>query len=118
MQYMENIFKRPKAAQSAQERNALSRLRQLMGDSGFLQASLFEHRRKCGKSYCRCARSRRHWHRTWYVGFSTSGGPRQKSIPLEWVEPVRRWIGRYREAETLLRELSLLHWKRLKSAGR
>ncbi|OIO04735.1 MAG: hypothetical protein COX65_02645 [Elusimicrobia bacterium CG_4_10_14_0_2_um_filter_56_8] len=115
---MDNILRNTKNSQSPEERQALSRLRQLLSEPGLLQASLFRRRRACGKSYCRCARSKRHWHASWHVGFSTKDGPRMTSIPEEWVAPVRLWIERYREAETLMKGISKLYWKRLKSARR
>ena len=115
---MDNIFKTTKNSQSPEERQALSRLRKLLSEPGLLQASLFRRRRACGKSYCRCALSRKHWHASWYVGFSTKGGPRMKCIPEEWVAPVRLWIERYRETETVMQNIYKMYWKRLKSARR
>jgi len=41
-----------------------------------------------------------------------------KCIPEEWVAPVRLWIERYREAETVMQNISKMYWKRLKSARR
>jgi len=115
---MDKIFQQSKVVHSSEERHALSRIRQLLNEPGFLQASLFLRRRPCGKSYCRCATSKRHYHASWYVGFSRKGRPQMKCLPEEWVEPVRLWIERYREAENLLRSISKLYWKRLKSAKR
>ena len=115
---MNKIFQQTKVAKTSRERQALSRLRQLLNEPGFLQASLFQRSRPCGKSYCRCATNEKYWHTSWYVGFSHKGRPQMKCIPEEWVEPVRLWIERYREAETLLRSISKLHWKRLKNAKR
>ena len=106
------------AVQSPARRHAVSRLRQLLNDPGLLQASLFLRRHTCGKSYCRCAISKRHHHASWYVSFSRKGRLQTKCIPKAWVEPVRQWIERYRETEALLQIVSKAQWEHLKRTPR
>lgn len=108
----------PRASQPEEERHALSRLRQLLNEPGVLQASLFLRRRPCGKSSCRCAGSKRYHHPSWYVSFSRKGRIQTKCIPEAWVQPVRRWIERYRETETLLQIVSKSYWDHIKRARR
>ncbi len=115
---MINPFGPAKPSQTAKERQAVSRLRQLLSESGFLRASLFQYRRPCGKPYCRCAKSKRHYHASWYVKVSTPKGSQMKCLPKTLVEPVRLWIARYREAEGLLNAISRLHWEQVKKARR
>lgn len=115
---MKNPSPLPRAAQSSEGRHAISRLRQLLIAPELLQASLFQRRRPCGKSYCRCATSKRHHHASWYVSFSRKGRLQTKCIPQAWVEPVRQWIERYRETEALLQIISKSQWEHLKRARR
>ncbi len=115
---MEQPTPLPKIVQSPEQRQAASRLRQLLNEPGILQASLFQRRRPCGKSYCRCAASKRYHHATWYVSFSRKGRLQMKCIPEAWVEVVRQWIERYREAEVLLQSISQSSWGQLKRARR
>ena len=115
---MVNSFGPAQPSQTAAERQALSRLRQMLNEPGFLRASLFQYRRPCGKPYCRCAKSKRHYHASWYVKVGGLGGTRMKCLPKEWVESVRLWIARYHEAEELLNKISRLHWEQVKRAQR
>ena len=115
---MINPFSPANPAQAAKERQAVSRLRQLLREPGFLRASLFQYRRPCGKSYCRCAKSKRHYHASWYVKVSGPKGAKMKCLPKVFAEPVRLWIARYREAEGLLNAISQSHWEQVKRARR
>ena len=102
----------------AEERWAISKLRQLLNGPGFLRASLFQYRRPCGKPYCRCAKSKRHYHSSWYVRVGGLKGPKMKCLPEACVESVRILVERHREAETLLNKISGLYWEQIKRARR
>lgn len=103
-----------KAAQTPQERQALSRLRQLLNDPGLLRASLVLYRRPCGKDSCRCAQDKRHWHASWYLGHCHKGKSETQYLPEEAVAEVRAWVERYREVEALMGQISHGYWERLK----
>ena len=100
--------------QTPRERAALSRLRQLLNEPGLLRASLIHSSRRCGKSYCRCAKAKRYRHFSWYIGHSRKGRPHMKYLPEELVGEVRAWVTRYREAHKLLDKVSYVYWERLK----
>jgi hypothetical protein len=99
--------------QSAQERTALSRLRQILGEPGLLRASWVKMKHPCGRPSCRCAKAKRHWHLSWYVSQSQKGRPRMKCVPQEQLEEVRRWVSRYQEARSLLARIGDLYWSRI-----
>lgn len=96
--------------QSAQERAALSRLRQILGEPGLLRASWVKMKHRCGRSSCRCAKAKRHWHLSWYVSQSKNGKPRMKCVPKEQLEEVRHWVSRYQEARSLLATIGDVYW--------
>ena len=98
---------------SAKERQARSRLKLLLGEPGILRASLIEMKRRCGNTYCRCAKAKRHWHLSWYAGQSRGGKKRMKYIPPDLVDEVRHWVERYREVSRLLDEVSDENWSHL-----
>lgn len=85
----------------------------MLNEPGFLHASLIRHRRRCGKSYCRCAQAKRHYHQSWLAGQTLKGKTRMKHLRPEWVEQVQKWIERYREADALLEKISQSYWQRL-----
>ena len=103
-----------KSSQQPEERQAISRLRQLLNESGFLHASLIRHPRRCGKDYCRCSQGKRHYHQSWLIGQTLKGRTQMKHLRPELVEQVRVWIDRYREADALLERISKTYWQRLK----
>ena len=98
---------------SPKERAARSRLRQLLNEPTLLRANLVEMKRFCGSPSCRCAKSKRHWHVSWYASQSQGGKPRMKCIPRDQVEEVRRWVERYQEARKLLGLVGDASWGRL-----
>lgn len=104
--------------QSYQERSALSQLRQILNDPGLLRASLIRSRRRCGKSYCRCAKAKKNRHLSWYIGHSRKGQPHMQYLPKELLEDVRVWVSRYRRAQELLDKVSDAYWERLRKYRR
>lgn len=101
------------ASLPAKERAALSRLRQILNQSGLLRASWVKMMNTCGKSSCRCAANKRHRHISWYVSQSKNGKPRMKCIPRERLDEVRAWLSRHQEARELLEQVSDQYWERL-----
>ena len=100
-------------SQSARERAALSRLRQMLNTPGLLRASCVKMKHACGKNYCRCAKGRHRWHISWYVSQSKSGKPRMKSVPREQLDEIRGWVARYQEARRLLAVVGDQYWDRI-----
>ena len=101
------------SAQSAKERAALSRLRQILNEPGLLRASCVKMKHACGKSSCRCAKGQRRWHISWYVSQSNKGKPRMKSVPKEKLEQIRGGVARYQEARQLLAVVGDQYWDRV-----
>lgn len=100
-------------AQSGKERHALSRLRQILNAPGILRASIIQMKKRCGKPYCRCAKAKRHWHLSWYMGQSQRGRPRMKYIPPELLPEVQLWVERYQEARKILDDVSNENWNKI-----
>ena len=99
---------------SARERAALSQLRQIIHGLGeLLRASWVKMHHPCGRSYCRCAKAKRHWHLSWYVSQSKNGKQRMKCVPREQLDEVRRWVSRYQEARKLLAIVGDEYWERI-----
>lgn len=99
--------------QSPKERAALSRLRQILNEPGLLRASWVQMKHTCGKDYCRCVKSQRHWHLSWYVRQTRYGKPRMKSVHKDQLEHVRAWVARYQEARKLLAAVGDEYWNRV-----
>lgn len=99
---------------SAKERQAVSRIHKLLNEPGLLRASLVQMKRSCGRDYCRCRKSKKNWHGSWYVVQRHKGKPRMKFIPVELEEKVRDRISRYHEIKDLLNEISDVYWETLK----
>src|SRR5437879_4695616 len=100
-------------SQTAKERAALSRLRQILNEPGLLRASWVKMKNTCGKSYCRCHRHLRHRHIAWYVGQSKNGKPRMECVPGHLRQEVQTWLKRYQEARELLEQVSDEQWQKL-----
>lgn len=98
---------------SDKERAARSRLRQLLNEPALLRANLVKMKRFCGSPSCRCAKSKRYWHLSWYASQSQKGKPRMKCIPSGQVDEVRQWVERYQEARTLLALVGDVSWDRI-----
>jgi len=100
-------------APSERERRSLSELRRILNAPGLLRASLIQMKKRCGKPYCRCAKAKRHWHLSWYMGQSQEGRPRMKYIPSELLPEIQLWVRRYQEARKLLDEVSNENWNKI-----
>jgi len=79
-----------------------------------LRGSVFERRRRCGKSYCHCAHGE--GHRTFYLTVTfSSGKTEQISLPQELVPMVRRWVKNYRQCEKILEDVSAINRKLIRA---
>ena len=104
----------PKTSLSRQERAAIAELHKLLNEPGLLRAALVHMRRSCGRHYCRCVRSKKHWHASWYVSQHYRGKPRMQHVPPTLRPQVALWIARYRRAKELLDVISGSYWQLLK----
>ena len=102
---------------SMREHMALSKLRQIINGPGeLLRASWVKMQHPCGKSSCRCAKAKRHWHLSWYVSQSKNGKQRMKCVPREQLDEVRRWVSRYQAARELIAIVGDTYWDRVGKA--
>ena len=96
--------------ESARERAARSRLRQLLNESEWLRANYIQRTHPCGQASCRCKSDQRHWHPSSNVSQSRKGKPRMKYVPPDRVVEVRRWVARYQLARRLLMVIGDASW--------
>ncbi len=96
---------------SARFRRAASRLRQIVNsEEEILRASWIKMTHPCGKSGCKCAKGKKHWHTNWYISQSKDGKQRMKSVPLEYVKALKIKTKTYKEARGLLATIGDEHW--------
>ena len=104
--------RKARGAMSREEREARSRLRQLiLRDIGLLRGTLSVRQTVCGKPNCKCARGERHTSHVLVASYE--GRPRQLYVPASLVPVVRQWIGEYRKIRELLEDLSIAHWDKI-----
>lgn len=96
---------------SEEEREARSRVRQLLGKE-MLRGTLVERARVCGKPNCRCTRGERHV--SLYLTRSKDGRVEQFHIPAGKEDEVRLAVENWRRVKGLMEETSSLCWERLK----
>lgn len=101
---------------SKRERQSLSRLYQLLKEPGLLRASFMYMRRRCGRDYCRCNRSKRNWHGSWYVIRSHGGKKQMQHVSSKESSIVRQWVNQYQRIKKHLNVISDLYWKKLKKS--
>lgn len=102
---------RHRGGESQEERESLSRLRQILNRQGFLRGNLIEMKHRCGKKQCRCRKNKENLHRSWYVSQSKDGKQRMRSVPNEQIAKVKRWISNYCDVKHLLTELGQSNWE-------
>lgn len=95
------------------ERNARSRLAQLIHDFGLIRGTLSQRERVCGKPNCRCAKGQKHV--SLYLVASEGGKYRQVFIPKELEEVVRLWVQNHQKARDLFEEISIFHHERVRN---
>jgi len=111
---MKDKESRPRrSAPSSEEREARSRLRQLLhAQEGVLRGTLSLRQVTCGKPNCKCARGERHTAHVLVASYE--GRPRQLFVPAPLVPTVEAWVSHYQQVRDLLETLSQLHWDKVK----
>ena len=87
----------------APERQARSRLVQLIAEQPFLRGSLVERARSCGKPTCRCQQG--HLHRSLYLATRHQGQRALLYVPRALEDTVRLWVRNGRCLQLLLQDL-------------
>ncbi len=101
-----------RAGMPAPERNARSRLVQLLSRQGIIRGSLLVRRRVCGKPGCKCARGQKH--ESLYLVITDKGQTRQLYVPKDFEPLVRRWVEDYHQARELMEEISRIYWDKVR----
>ena len=101
----------PRSHQPAPERQARSRLAQLISQQPFLRGSLVERARPCGKPTCRCRQGR--LHRSLYLATRHRGRRALLYIPRALEETVRLWVQNGRSLRQQLQDLHQLQLDQL-----
>jgi len=104
----------PRSHLSPPERQARSRLAQLLHDEMILAGSLVTMARTCGNPRCQCARG--HKHVSLYLSIRTPKGRKMIYVPAHLEATVRDWVSRAQEARRLLEEVSQACLRRLLAA--
>lgn len=97
---------------SGEERRTRSRMTQIVSGQGLIRGTLLERVRACGNPRCHCATGAKH--RALYLMLREEGKLRQLYIPAAYEAQVRQWVANHHELKELLRQLSDLHWVRVK----
>jgi hypothetical protein len=106
----------PRSSLPADERQARSRLRQLLGQAdGLLHGTIIEMTRRCGNPRCRCSTDDNSKHRSFYLGQTLAGKTSMQYIPKDLEQTVRSWVEDFQEASTLLESISQHGHLRFKS---
>lgn len=95
------------------ERQARSRLAQLLTQRGVIRGTLLVRKRKCGKANCRCAQGE--GHESLFLVISENGRTRQLFVPKDWESRVRLWVEDYHRARKLLEEVSRIYWDKVRN---
>lgn len=96
----------------APERQARSRLVQLLSQQGIIRGSLLVRRRVCGKPGCKCVRGQKH--ESLYLVITDKGRTRQLYVPKDFEPLVRRWVEDYHQARELMEEISRIYWDKVR----
>ena len=100
-----------RSARPAPERNARSRLAQLITEQPFLRGSLVERARSCGKPTCRCQKGQ--LHRSLYLATRHQGQQVLLYIPRALEETARQWVDNGRRLRQQLQDLHQLQLDQL-----
>ena len=87
-----------------QERQARSRLAQILHDHEVIRGSVVTMARQCGKKGCHCQDGEKHV--SLYLSIVLEGKRRMIYIPSELEDAVRQRVAAYREVETLTEVVS------------
>lgn len=103
---------KPRSRLSKKEREASSRLAQLVREEGLLRGNLVVMSRRCGKKGCHCVRGEKHV--SLYLAQSRNGQMKMSYVPKSWETKVKEWVKRYQKIKTLLEQLSQTNWEKLR----
>jgi hypothetical protein len=88
----------------AKERQARSRLAQLLHEKPLLIGSLVSMPRVCGKAGCRCSRGK--LHPGLYLALRVGKKRKMVHVPQALEAKVRQWVGTYQEIWGLMEKVS------------
>jgi hypothetical protein len=100
-----------RSARPSPERNARSRLAQLITEQPFLRGSLVERARSCGKPTCRCQRGA--LHHSLYLAVRHRGQRALLYIPRALEQTARQWLDNGRRLRQQLQDLNQLQLDQL-----
>lgn len=100
-----------RSARSFPERDARSRLAQLITQKPFLRGSLVEQNRSCGKPTCRCQRGQ--LHRSLYLAVRHNDRRVLLYVPRALEATVREWIANGRRLAKQLHDLNQVQLEQL-----
>jgi hypothetical protein len=100
----------------AKERSLRSRIAKLVHSAPILRGSITIRKVTCGNPNCRCAKGKKHL--AMYITSQKDGKVRQRFVPKDKEEEVRRWVANYHKVCDLVDELSNLFWDRVKLKGK
>jgi hypothetical protein len=95
------------------ERSRDNRLRELAGAGPLLAASLVEVAVRCGRPGCHCASGG--GHPSFYLTLKREGKTRTLYVPKDHVKEVRQWVSEHKRIKTILRQVSELSLRLLRS---
>jgi len=103
----------PKLSTATLEKRRNAKLEELLAVGPLLQGSLAQIRVTCGNPNCRCARGEKHI--SHIVTRKVRGKSKSLYVPIDMVEEVRAWVEQHRQAKRLLKEVSELSEKIIRS---
>jgi len=95
------------------ERSRASLLRRLASAGPVLAASLVEVAVRCGRPGCHCASGG--GHPSFYLTLKREGKTRTFYVPRNQLQEVRQWVAEHQRIKTILRQVSDLSLRLLKS---
>ena len=97
----------PKAQRLAVRRQKL--VEQLSGLGPVLRASLIQRFTQCGKAGCKCMQGDKHGPAYYLTVSYAKGRTRQVYVPKDLQPLAERWVRNYRQALTVLEEISSIN---------
>ena len=94
----------PRHRFTAQERNARSRLAQLLHEQDVIRGSLVPMARRCGKAGCHCVDGDKHV--SLYLAVKIKGKRRMVYIPADMEEQARQAVSAWQQADALAHAVS------------
>ena len=91
----------PRNFWSVAERTARSRLTYLTTQKSFVQGSLIQMARACGKKNCICVTQGKK-HVSWYVALTLQGKRQMRCIPPDKLEEIREAVNNYKKIRLLI----------------